>query len=45
MNLASAVVVVAVLALAGLAVRRNLRRKGGCACGCEGCKGSCHCGK
>ncbi len=45
MNLASAVVVVAVLALAGLAVRLNLRRKGGCACGCEGCKGSCHCGK
>lgn len=45
MNLASAVVLVVVLVLAGLAIRRNLKRKGGCACGCEGCKGSCRCGK
>lgn len=45
MNLASAAVIAAVLALAGLAVRRNLKRKGRCACGCEGCTRSCRCGR
>lgn len=45
MNLASAIVLVVVFVLAGLAILRNLKRKGGCACGCGGCTGSCHCGK
>ena len=45
MNLASAIVLVVVFVLAGLAILRNLKRKGGCACGCAGCKKACHNGK
>ncbi len=48
MNPASLVVLVVVLALAGLAIRHVLKQKknGGCGCGCGGCNGtSCHCGK
>lgn len=45
MNLASVIVLVVVAGLAVLAVRHNLKRKGGCACGCAGCRKSCQCGK
>jgi len=41
MNLSSVIVLVVVAGLAVLAVRHNLKRKGGCA----GCRKSCQCGK
>ena len=41
MNAASVIVLLVLLGLAGLAVRFNLKRKGGCACGCAGCKRAC----
>ncbi|MGN0847588.1 MAG: FeoB small GTPase domain-containing protein [Kiritimatiellia bacterium] len=37
MNPVAVIVVAALVALAALAVRRNLRRGGGCACGCRVC--------
>ncbi|MGN0889685.1 MAG: FeoB-associated Cys-rich membrane protein [Kiritimatiellia bacterium] len=45
MNLASLAVGVVIVVLAGLAIRHGLKRKGGCACGCAGCKKACHNGK
>lgn len=45
MDLASVIVLVVAAGLAVLAVRHNLRRKGGCACGCAGCRKACRNGK
>ena len=48
MNISSIVVVLAVVALAGFAVWRNVKKGAPCSCGedCECCKGGgdCHCG-
>ena len=45
MDLGSALVVVAVLALAAFAVWRNLRKGSPCGCGgeCRACGGRCRC--
>ncbi len=41
MNAASIVVVGIIVVFAALAVVRNLKRRGGCSCGCGGCGGVC----
>ena len=44
MNVGSIIVLAGVLALAGWAVWRNIRKGAPCACGsCGACKGGCHC--
>ena len=46
MNSASVIVLMVIFGLAGLAIYRNLKKKGGgCGCGCEHCSGHCHGGK
>ncbi len=47
MNVGSIIVLAGVLALAGWAVWRNIRKGAPCSCGCEcgGCPGNCKCGK